>query len=82
MLLMRAQTHEWIYENWASPQTSHIRGTGLGLYMARGIARRHGGDIVVTSAVRHGTTFTVTLPLSPAGPSRPAGRQRSARTDQ
>jgi signal transduction histidine kinase len=65
-----------------TPQTSHIRGTGLGLYMAREIARRHGGDIVVTSAVRHGTTFTVTVPLSPAGPSRPAGRQRSARTDQ
>jgi signal transduction histidine kinase len=63
-----------------TPQTSHIRGTGLGLYMAREIARRHGGDIVVNSAVRHGTTFTVTLPLTPAGPSRPAGRQRAAGT--
>jgi signal transduction histidine kinase len=65
-----------------TPQTSHIRGTGLGLYMAREIARRHGGDIVVTSEVGHGTTFIVTMPLSPAGPSRPAGRQRSAQTDQ
>ena len=38
------------------------RGLGLGLYIARGIARAHGGDIAVRSAPDEGTTFTMTLP--------------------
>jgi signal transduction histidine kinase len=47
-----------------TPETSHIRGTGLGLYLAREIARLHGGDIVVRSQADRGTTFIVTLPLA------------------
>lgn len=35
---------------------------GLGLAIARDVAREHGGDIVATSAEGEGTTFTVTLP--------------------
>jgi heavy metal sensor kinase len=39
-------------------------GIGLGLSLARAIARAHGGDITVTSTVNRGTVFSVTLPKS------------------
>jgi PAS domain S-box-containing protein len=44
-------------------------GTGLGLWLAKEIVDRHGGAIRVRSSTgsqRHGTVFTITLPL--AGP--------------
>lgn len=44
-------------------RTSGAGGFGLGLAIAREIAREHGGDIVATSSADEGTTFTVTLPI-------------------
>jgi PAS domain S-box-containing protein len=39
-------------------------GTGLGLSVSYGIVRAHGGEIIVDSDPRKGTTFRVTLPRS------------------
>jgi len=40
-------------------------GAGLGLSLARAIARAHGGDIAVTSLPDQGSIFTVTFPQTP-----------------
>jgi len=40
-------------------------GLGLGLYLARGIGEAHGGALTVDAPPGEGTTFRLTLPLSP-----------------
>ncbi|WP_428388267.1 sensor histidine kinase [Mucisphaera sp.] len=45
-------------------RTAGITGTGLGLGLARDIARLHGGDIEVTSIIDEGSTFVLSLPLT------------------
>jgi signal transduction histidine kinase len=48
----------------ASGVDAEIPGTGLGLYIARQLARKHGGDIIAASKRGVGSSFTVSLPLA------------------
>lgn len=45
--------------------SSNVKGTGLGLFIVRSIARRHGGEVLAESAGEGcGSTFTIRLPRS------------------
>jgi signal transduction histidine kinase len=52
-----------IFEKFERVDPSEAGGTGLGLYIARRLARAMGGDIAVDSAPGQGARFTFTLPL-------------------
>ncbi|MEO6774678.1 MAG: response regulator [Kofleriaceae bacterium] len=54
-------------------------GLGLGMYIAREIARGHGGDVTVDSTARDGTTVTVVLPrrTDTVAPAADAGSDRA-----
>ena len=39
------------------------KGTGLGLSIVQGIIENHGGALSVTSALGHGATFVIRLPM-------------------
>ena len=46
-------------------QRYQVRGTGMGLPIARAIVAAHGGNISVTSQLGHGSVFSFTLPVAP-----------------
>lgn len=57
---------ERIFEPYFTTKPEGV-GTGLGLNVARDIARAHGGDISVQSVPGEGATFTVLLPRDAVG---------------
>lgn len=64
-----AKDQQRVFEKFARGDDPLVReqtGTGVGLYTAREIVRRHGGDIEVFSAKGEGSTFVVRLPHEPS----------------
>jgi two-component system, OmpR family, manganese sensing sensor histidine kinase len=57
---------ERVFERfWRADPVRSPGGVGLGLSIARALARRHGGDVTVTSTVGQGSRFVVTFPIRP-----------------
>ena len=60
-----ASEHAKVFEKFqrgSNPEVKNESGTGIGLYTAREIVRRHGGDIDLLSEKNKGSTFMVRLP--------------------
>jgi signal transduction histidine kinase len=56
--------HQRVFEKFTRIDPSDGAGSGLGLYIARRLARAMGGDIAVDSAPGQGARFILSLPLA------------------
>ncbi|MGZ8178339.1 sensor histidine kinase [Williamsia sp. SKLECPSW1] len=68
-----AQDRDRVFERMVRLDDSRDRrsgGSGLGLAVARGLARSHGGDVVLVPTEPPGAVFRLDLPVAP-GPSGP-----------
>jgi two-component system sensor histidine kinase ResE len=62
------EDQERIFDHFYRVQSAHVRrrrGTGIGLTIVQYIVQAHEGSISVKSELGQGTTFIVTLPLTP-----------------
>ncbi|XYI00035.1 ATP-binding protein [Sorangium sp. So ce1128] len=62
-----------LFERFWKDETRGKKGTGLGLYIARGIVDAHGGRIWVESEIGQGARFYFTIPVA-----EPAAQEASA----
>jgi signal transduction histidine kinase len=53
---------EWVFDRFASDRSRAAAGTGLGLPIARAIARAHGGELRAASP--SGAEFTLEIPVA------------------
>lgn len=53
-----------VFERFFRREEGRPTGTGLGLWITRGLVEAHGGTVEATSTVGEGSTFRVTLPLN------------------
>jgi len=62
---MDRDTARRVFDKFYQGDTSHSgEGNGLGLALAHRIVERIGGSITIESALGHGSTFTVTIPVA------------------
>jgi signal transduction histidine kinase len=58
-----------VFERWFQREHGRPTGTGLGLWISRGIVEAHGGELTVASQVGDGAAFTFTLPVTAPVPT-------------
>jgi signal transduction histidine kinase len=57
-----------VFDRYWKRETSGTKGTGLGLFIAKGIVDAHGGRIWAENVPGHGAAFSFTLPGELADP--------------
>jgi signal transduction histidine kinase len=63
-----AERREEVFERfarWRPPGYQDVPGSGLGLFICRGIVREHGGDVAFDEAPEGGTILRISLPWGP-----------------
>ncbi|MFM0477301.1 ATP-binding protein [Paraburkholderia strydomiana] len=63
-----------------SSRTRRFEGAGMGLAIVQGLVRLFGGSVEVSSMVGEGTTFTVTIPVTPVASAQAPGVTARAET--
>lgn len=63
-----AELHPHLFEPFSRAGTARRKGNGLGLSIARNLARSMGGDLVLLERAQPGAHFELTLPPSEAAP--------------
>jgi len=58
---------ERIFDRGVGAGRDRPTGTGLGLWISRGLVEAHGGTLSATSTLGSGSAFTFTLPAAPGG---------------
>ncbi|MFH1187115.1 MAG: ATP-binding protein [Candidatus Levyibacteriota bacterium] len=66
------------YQMRETPQRIAIKGSGIGLYIAKGIVEAHNGTIWVESEINNGTKMSFTLPLENKKPEEKSKESYSA----
>ncbi len=72
-----AQAH--LFEKFyriASPETTNISGTGLGLFITKSIMEKMGGNISVKSKQGEGSTFSITIPIFQVETAKPKAESK------